>query len=422
MGLSICCRNEINKDGTTLLHVRFKTKQFDKKIPTQIKVFKKHWDNRNKRLKPNHPYYSLVNKKLNELKKNVEELYDQNAFSVLTYEEARARVSGGSRVSNVSLYMEQHLKSQMKDTTYETYRYSILSIARHFDDSKNITFESLCDKGKWSKLKDKFKELGRSPNSFNTYIRNAKAIHNHALKDDITFTVFPYVRNVTAKNLEPKWMRSEELIKIINNLDSKDKDFKVSATSLLIYLMMFSMRGFYLKDIELLSMNRFVDSTYENSERFLFGEKNVVYKHNRSKSNKMGLIYMGLDPIKEIILLINKIIDPTCKSIFPFGGGKLAKSFWFKHSFRFKAITDHTFKSVRKAFQTTGSILSVPDADMRELMFQSDNTISVHYKDTQAPQMLEKYTGYHSDILEKYRVSEMFEMLKDKLNKGGAIS
>jgi hypothetical protein len=335
MGLSICCRNDINKDGTTLLHVRFKTKQFDKKIPTQIKVSKKHWDNRNKRLKPNHPYYSLVNKKLNELKKNVEELYNQNAFSVLTYEEARTRVSGGSRVSNISLYMEQHLKSQMKDTTYKTYKDSIQTIARHFENSKNITFESLCDKDKWSKLKDKLKDLGRSPNSFNTYIRNAKAIHNHALKDDITFTVFPYVRNVATKNLEPKWMRPEELIKIINNLDSKDKEFKVSATSLLIYLMMFSMRGMYRRDIDKLSMEEFVESTYENSERFLFGEKNVVYKHNRSKSNKMGLIYMGLDPIKEIILLINKIIDPTFESLFPFGGEKLAKSFWVIHSNHF---------------------------------------------------------------------------------------
>ena len=96
--------------------------------------------------------------------------------------------------------------------------------------------------------------------------------------------------------------------------------------------------------------------------------------------------------------------------------------FWKSESRRFKKLTGHNYKSARKAFNTTASILSVPDADIRELMFQSDNTISKHYKDTQAPQMLEKYTGYHSDILEKYRVSEMFEMLKDKLNKGGAIS
>ena len=52
---------------------------------------------------------------------------------------------------------------------------------------------------------------------------------------------------------------------------------------------------------------------------------------------------------------------------------------------------------------------------MRELMYQNDHTISKHYKDTQAPQMLEKYTKYHSEILEKYRVMEMFELLKDKL-------
>ena len=177
---------------------------------------------------------------------------------------------------------------------------------------------------------------------------------------------------------------------------------------------MFSMRGLYVQDVLLLSMDRFVEDLYENKEEYLFGEKNMVYKHNRSKTNKMGLIYMGLDPIKEIVFLFNKMIDPTCKSLFPVKGVK-DLSFYQKLSRTFKLITGFSYKSVRKAFQTTGSILSVPDADMRELMFQNDRTISAHYKDTQAPQMLEKYTKYHSDILEKYRVNDMFKMLKKKL-------
>ena len=421
MALTICTRNETNKDGSVLLHVRFKTKQFDKKIPTQIKVSKKHWDNRNKRLKPNHPYYSLVNKKLKELSKTVNELYDQNTFAVLTYEEARTRLIGGSRLNDIVSYMDQHLKTQIKENTFNSYRGQMCTIATHFNGTKKITFEELADKNNWLKLKDKFKELQRSPASFNSYRRVAKAVHNHAVKDEITFTSFSYVRSVASKNLEPKWMRSDELIKVINDLDVNNNEFEFSVTSILTYLIMFSMRGLYIRDILLLSMDRFVDSTYENTERFSFGEKNMVYKHNRSKTNKMGLVYMGLDPIEEIIFLLNNMIDPTCESIFPLGGGK-DLTFWTKIQRRFKVVTGHPFKSVRKAFQTTGSILSVPDADMRELMYQNDDTISVHYKDTQAPEMLEKYTKYHSDILEKYRVSEMLEMLKDKLNKGGAIS
>jgi len=414
MALTICTRNETNKDGSVLLHVRFKTKQFDKKIPTKIKVIKKHWDSRNKRLKPNHPYYDLVNKKLKELSKTVNDLYDQNSFAVLTYEEARTRLLGGSRLNDIVSYMDQHLKNQIKENTFKSYRNQMCSIAKHFNNTKIVTFEELADKNNWLKLKDKFKKLQRSPASFNSYRRTAKAVHNHAVKDEITFTSFSFVRSVASKNLEPKWMRSDELIKVINDLNVNDKDFEFSVTSILTYLMMFSMRGLYVRDILLLSMDRFVDSTYEDTERFSFGEKNMVYRHNRSKTNKMGLVYMGLDPIKEIIFLLNNMIDPTCESIFPLGGGKNL-IFWTKIQRRFKEISGHPFKSVRKAFQTTGSILGVPDADMRELMYQNDHTISKHYKDTQAPQMLEKYTKYHSEILEKYRVMEMFELLKDKL-------
>lgn len=414
MALTICTRNETNKDGSVLLHVRFKTKQLDRKIPTKIKVIKKHWDNRNKRLKPDHPYYGLVNKKINELKKTVDELYDQSVFAVLKYEEARNRISGGSHLDDVISYMDQHLKTQIKESSFNSYRLGLCALSKHFNGTKKISFEELCDKNNWLKLKEKFQKLERSPASFNSYRRSAKAIHNHARKDDITFTSFSYVRGLASKNLEPKWMRSDELIKVINGLDVNDKQFELSVTSILIYLMMFSMRGLYVQDVLLLSMDRFVKDLYENTEVYSLGEKNMVYKHNRSKTNKMGLIYMGLDPIKEIIFLLNKMIDPTCKSLFPIGGVKDV-FFYQKQSRKFKAITGFTFKSVRKAFQTTGSILSVPDADMRELMYQNDHTISAHYKDTQAPQMLEKYTKYHSDILEKYRVTEMFKLLKDKL-------
>ena len=422
MALSIASRNEINKDGTTLLYVRFKNKQFDKKIPTKIKVFQKHWDNKNKRLKRNHPLFELKNREVKQLNTIVEELYIQSVVSILSYEEAKTRLTSGSYVNDIVSYLDKYLKSQMKETTFSTYRGKIRSIATNFG-IENITFEDICNKDNWLKLKDKLKEKGRSPQTFNSYKKAAKGIHGHAVKDEITFTVFPHVRTNTIDNYTPEWIRSEELINVINNLDTEDRMFKNNGLCILIYLMMFSMRGMYSKDIEKLSMGSFINSTYDDTSSFKFGEKNMVYKHFRSKTNKMGIIYMGLDPIKKIIFLVNHIINSKLKSIFPVGGGdSVMNFFWKSEARRFKKLTGHNYKSARKAFNTTASILSVPDADIRELMFQSDNTISKHYKDTQAPQMLEKYTGYHSDILKKYRVSEMFEMLKDKLNKGGAIS
>ena len=101
MALSIGSRNETNKDGTTLLYVRFKNKQFDKKIYTKIKVFQKHWDNKNKRLKKNHPLFEMKNKEIKELNTIVEDLYIQSVVSVLSYEEARTRLTSGSYVNDI---------------------------------------------------------------------------------------------------------------------------------------------------------------------------------------------------------------------------------------------------------------------------------------------------------------------------------
>jgi len=419
MALSIGIRNETNKDGTTLLHVRFKNKQFDKKIYTQIKVLKKHWDVKNKRLKRNHPFFELKNKEIRDLNNIVEELYIQSVVSVLSFEEARTRLTSGSYVNNIDSYLDRYLKSQMKETTFTTYKNKMRSIGTNFG-IKNLTFEDICNKSNWLKLKQNLNEKGRSPQTFNSYKKAAKGIHGHAVKDEITYTVFPHVRTITINNYTPQWIRSDELIEVINNLDTEDRMFKNNGLCILIYLMMFSMRGMYSKDIEKLSMKSFINATYDNSTNYKFGEINMVYKHFRSKTNKMGLVYMGLEPIKKIIFSINYIINPELQTIFPVGGGdSVMNFFWKSEARRFKKLTGHNYKSARKAFNTTASILSVPDADIRELMFQGDNTISKHYKDTQAPLMLEKYTKFHSDVLEKYRVSEIFTMLINKLNKNG---
>ena len=52
-------------------------------------------------------------------------------------------------------------------------------------------------------------------------------------------------------------------------------------------------------------------------------------------------------------------------------------------------------------------------------MFQQDKTISKHYKDTQAQEMLAKYSTFHFEILIKYSVHEMFQMIIYKLIENG---
>jgi len=418
MALLIGIRNETNKDGSVLLHVRFQNKQIDKKIYTQIKVLKKYWDKKNKTVKPNHPCFEQKSKQIKKLKDIVHDLKMQNIVSSLSYEEARYTLTNGSYVNNINSFLDQYLKSQIKETTFKDYKSKIQSIGKNLGID-SLRFEDISDKNNWIKLKDILNEKERSPVTFNSYYKAAKSIHSHALKDEITFSVFPYVRYNSENNYTPDWLKYDELIKIINNLNSNNKGFKNDATSILIYLMMFSMRGMYRRDIDKLSMEEFVESTYDNCANFSFGERNMVYRHFRSKTNKMGLIYLGLYPVREIILSLNHIINPTSNSLFPVFGGNMHPNFWSLQSKRFKKLTSHNFKSARKAFNTIASINNIPDYDIRELMFQQDKTISKHYKDTQAQEMLAKYSTFHFEILIKYSVHEMFQMIIYKLIENG---
>ena len=52
--------------------------------------------------------------------------------------------------------------------------------------------------------------------------------------------------------------------------------------------MMFSLRGMYRKDIEKLSMDGFLNGVYSNTDQYSFGLEDIVYRHIRNKTNKVG--------------------------------------------------------------------------------------------------------------------------------------
>lgn len=414
MSISIGCRNETNKDGSVKLYVRFNSKGVDKKIYTNLRVKKSNWDNKKKRLKPNHPFYEHNSKALKDLKDLVENLNIQSNYSNLSFEEAYNRIKHGSCVDSVTSYLEIHLKNQIKESTFNDYASKVKSIENNLG-IKNLTFEDLSKKQNWLKLKEILKSKDRSPATFNSYYKVGKSIYSHALKDEKTYSIFPYVRYNSEINSDPKWLKTEDLQKTINDLNPNNKDFKDDAISILIYLMMFSLRGMYRKDIEKLSMDGFVNGVYSNTYQYSFGLEDIVYRHSRSKTNKVGFIYLGTYPIREIILSLNLLISDETSSLFPVFGKCIGSNFWDYYSKRFKKLTGHNFKSVRKAYHTIGAGQGIPDNDIRELLFQHDKTISKHYKNTQTPELLSIYSDYHLKIMVKYEVQHAFNNTVRKL-------
>ena len=417
MSITLGSRSEQNKKGEITLFARYKFNGDDKKIYTGIKISSKHWDSKNKRIKPKHPNYELKSKQLTDLKIIIEDLNSKVNISPITFQEVKNRITGGSEINDVESFVKTYLNDDLKESTFTDYISKINSIKSNLGIRK-MTFNEMCYKAHWDNLKKSLKKNGRSPVTFNSYYKTAKAIHSHAYKREKTFSNFPYIKQNTEPNFENKWLSKNDLFDVIKSLDPNDEKIKENIISIFIYLLMFSLRGMYRKDIESLKMENFQNAVYQNGQ-FDLGVPNTVYKHIRSKTRKVGYIYMCTYPLYEIIISLNLLTSNSSDNLFPVFGGNIPKNFWDYYSKRFVALTGHNFKSSRKAFNTIGSVLDIPAADIRELLFQNDLSITKHYLQTQSQEMIIKYTKLHIKILEYYEVETMFEKLTDKLVEVG---
>lgn len=408
MSISLACRKEQDKNGLSTLFVRVKHKGKDVKIYTGLKVYNRLWDKRRKRIKPNHDCFEQISKQVNSYINLIEELSIEMKVTNVSVEEIKHRIKGGSSVNDVSTFFELYYKTSITDSTKKDYISTLNCIRTHFK-VKVLTFEDLCSKSNWEELRKNLKLNNKSPNTFNSYLKKAKAIHNSAFKQKIIFGDFPHVTYNKELSPNPRWITSSELMKIIKNIDVKSSKFEKDVVSILLYLLSFSMRGLYKQDLENLSSDNFINNQYSNNGSFNFSSPNTVYRHKRSKSGKIGYIFIGLYPIENIIKSLHFLLKNNQKSLFPLP--IKSENFWDFYSKNFKSLTGYNYKSSRKAFMTTCGISDIPDPDARELLFQKDKTISRYYKDNTTPDLLLKYSKLHLKVLEKYEVTQLFNEL-----------
>ena len=408
MSISLACRKERDKKGFSTLFVRVKQNDKDVKIYTRLKVLNRLWDKRNKRIKSNHPFFEQISKQVKSYINLTEELSIQMKVSKPSIEEIKHRINGGSSVNDVLTFLDLYYKSSIRESTKKDYKSTLNGIKTHFKVNI-LTFEDLCSKSNWEELRENLKLNNKSPNTFNSYLKKAKAIHNSAFKQKIIFRDFPHVTYNEELSPDPKWITCNELMTIIKNVDVKSSKFEKDAVSILLYLLSFSMRGLYKQDLENLSSDNFINNQYSDQGSFNFGRSNTVYRHKRSKTGKIGYIFIGILPIENIIKSLHFLLKSNQKGLFPLP--IKSKNFWDLHSKNFKSLTGNNYKSSRKAFMTVCGIAGVLDQDARELLFQKDRTISRYYKDNSPPELLLKYSKLHLKVLEKYKVMQLFNEL-----------
>ena len=414
MSIIICLKDYLDKKGRSQVIVRIKHKGFDIKKSTGLKVIAKYWDKRSCRVKNTHPNYKRINKKISELSHKKDALVNDIFFEDLSIDAIVSKLIGGCDKGSVFDFLESE-SAFYKPTTLKDYSSAMQTIQSHFG-LKKLSFNDFYQEKNWESMRQKLDTNNRSKNTFNSYLKKAKSLHNRALRKGFVFNTFPHIQSNKQNEPNPKFLDSEELMQVINNLKLNSIKFKDDTISILIYLLMFNLRGLYQKDVEALNEKNFINKgLYDSYGNFDFKNDNKLYRHTRSKTGKIGLIYMGFYPITGIIYCLKTFLCPKSESFFPVISKNDYPNFWDYYSKRFKKITGDNFKSSRKAFQTIASIAGIRDSKARELLLQKETTITKYYKDFADQKLVEETCLNHITVITKYNSVELFNALLKKM-------
>lgn len=442
------------KDGTCPLQIRFKDKGKDSIIAVSgVFIHPKMWQKHLNRVSPKHPMSQEINELLSKRQKKLLDVQAKYSMGSVDFNTAKQMLSNSSVLDEIHAFIDAFCVGVKSNSTLQNYRNAVNAFSLHTGIKnpcfKDITFEN------FQKLKQSLDEKGRSKQTLNTYLKNFKAICNYAKKRKITFQEFNFDSDWGHKRvlIQPKSMTTDQVILAIDNIKNNARQKKTinyllrDFEAIGLWLLMFSMRGLYPKDVCLLSSyNLGYDFVSELNVRKKIGVKGqvtfngnrLIYNHERSKSgnlmrtllvppiiglinvlqkmisqshpkqaffkredlkwNKLGLIHKK--PLEEIdfLRLFNDNVKKDTKFFSIFNN-------YNKH---LRNLGMLSFKSARKTFMTTSTHLDISQAIGRAMMGQKDSSISLHYNDFGGPKLMLAITEAHVKTLKEFEVIKIF--------------
>ena len=410
MGVSIYLKGYKDKQGRAQLEIkaRHRCQHFTQPL---FKVSPKDFDTTRLRLKPSSSVYSKRNKELSTIKENMYTSWDLYEAGAYSWEEFTRRLKGGKPSSDVLGFVDDVFKNNYKDITYRAYRNSILAYRKALGSS-SVTFNDF-NYTTVSNVVRKWKGA-LSASSINSYIKHIATVINEAHRRGL----------VDAPFVQYKQYRQKETTRILQTVTSqqfKEAIPKVKTLyqfeALTIWLLTFSLRGMYSKDLVELHKHKLQNEDRSDLDRYVL--------HRRSKTGEAMDVKYSIEPIEDMLNYLKRAIRHTHKDIadtdiglriFTYNSedSRIHRNVWSVFQHRCKDLLGAPLKSSRKTFESVSLLLDVSQAIRYRLLGHVDRTVKKHYIDWQWDSLRDKVDEAHIRVLTEFNTVKLWTMLKDR--------
>jgi hypothetical protein len=254
--------NYKRKDGTYQLLIRLRCSEQEKVIPTEIHIDKSKWDNSNKMVRSDHLAAQPINKLIkgyHDKIKNIKPLFE---LGEIDFQQAFLMLTSSGSLDSLESYRESFCKRESAQWQRNTQ--NSLDAFKYHTGLEHVNFKDITREN-ILKMKDSVRSKGMQGDTHNNYLRHIRALYNKALADNTTYRDFNFSKDLFEKtDKHSKKLltnQPQDIALAIESLNLRSTDKRAIGYSLRdfeaigFWLLKFSLRGMYGKDIVSLSSN-----------------------------------------------------------------------------------------------------------------------------------------------------------------------
>jgi hypothetical protein len=433
MGWALYLRPHTNKHGKNDIFYRVTSVdgQIKKTIPN-CKVRPEDFNKRTNQVNGRSDNATIINETLNATTTLLQKgwgLYESGNY---TWDELKSFLGGNRPEHNLETFINSYLKDDNKEQVFNGIKDAYGSAKKYLQ--KDITFKDL-NYNTTNKLINLWKDNLRSK-SVSTYKYHWSLIVNAAYKKKYT----PY----KFEN-EKKWQTKKEKVSIQGNpyvttatpedfLQAVDKCTNLMhVNGLGFWLFSFGMRGMYFTDLNVLHQRTY-DITIDHPD---YGDS-VIIKHFRNKTEEPMWLLQSY-PFDQLQRKLRGYLEYTHGEATHHKTKKLLRKTkenhlsykesngWFFKEYnkaRWNTISKQcsslgfpAIKYARKTFETVALTLEV-SAEIRDrLLGHEVQGVKKSYQNWEWDELQEKVHKAHMEVLDKFRVEELYNALINKANE-----
>lgn len=460
---------KLKKNGEAQFYVRLisnasKGKRLERKIKVKGIVMSPSMLNlKTWRVRSSYPQAENINEYLLKYRNRLSMIKSMFDRGEITFEMAANLADSGSAVDGVLGYIDTIFAREKNERHVQNCRESAVTVTNILG-LDHLTFADINEDNLLLVRKDLL-EREKSPNSFNHYYRDLRTIWKHAYKRNFVVGSNPFRKEIIAKvppsRLVPT-VTPEHISAAINRIRIEKAGRKsfISAVgrfqSVAMWLLKFSMRGLYRKDIETLSaynldydFKRHVNAVRKGYHDEVIVGNSLILNHYRHKSGMPMRIFIGLPPILSLIRYLRLTIAYTHPTLSFNSREELGlartdfkeflksvpdsrvdplrlfkpvnkdnktdfSNYWRLLGKRREEIGLPNFKLARHTFITYSDGLGIAYTDSQQLAGHKVKGITDNYINKRTNRHMARLAKSHLEVLQDFSALDLFELLLNR--------